>query len=193
MDAERDLNFERFANADTDKFVITGLWVSQLRNLCKHICDLANRNHYINEPLVQDHLCIVCSPIYAFIPSTTKPRFTEELTRHCAENHPSLSCSSVWLWQQLWVCVITNTLTYNLVFNVVTTLLQLLHYYCYCSPASHHVGRKQDICSKGVLRHWGAEGSKIEMQCKPKMTCRCQRSQGIVAEIVADHCCLVDL
>ena len=79
MDAPQ---FHHFADADVDKFIIRRMSIGQLRNLCGHVCDLANRNPYLREPYFDDKLCIISSPVAVYIPVASRGVFVQSLMEH---------------------------------------------------------------------------------------------------------------
>ena len=79
MDAPQ---FHDFPNADVDKFMIRKMSIGQLRNLCGHVCDLANRNPYLREPYFDDKLCVISSPVAVYIPVASRGVFVESLLEH---------------------------------------------------------------------------------------------------------------
>ena len=76
---ERDITFERFPEADVEKFVIHGMSIGQIRNILGHICDLANKKPFMRERGIDDKLSIVYSPAAIFIPKTAKGAFVRSL------------------------------------------------------------------------------------------------------------------
>jgi len=87
MDAPQRVYFHDYPDEDVDKFIIKGMSIGQIRNLCGHVCDLCNRNPNLRESTFHDKLCIRSAPVAVYIPLHAKAVFVRALVEHFSQSH----------------------------------------------------------------------------------------------------------